>query len=92
MPTRVMAYIHGIATKMTVCIENSQHPLIIDSGTNCAIVPREYLDNHHPNWEKKLLSTKAKNIESASGKMKFIGTIVKYIIIPHRKGDIRLNP
>ncbi|MBW0529933.1 hypothetical protein O181_069648 [Austropuccinia psidii MF-1] len=31
-PTKVMAYIHGTATRMNVCIENSQHPLIIDSG------------------------------------------------------------
>ncbi|MBW0555135.1 hypothetical protein O181_094850, partial [Austropuccinia psidii MF-1] len=29
--TEGMAYIHGKATKMTVCIDNSQHPLIIDS-------------------------------------------------------------
>ncbi|MBW0592149.1 hypothetical protein O181_131864 [Austropuccinia psidii MF-1] len=31
-PTKVMAYIHGTATRMNVCNENSQHPLIIDSG------------------------------------------------------------
>ncbi|MBW0586750.1 hypothetical protein O181_126465 [Austropuccinia psidii MF-1] len=31
-PTKGMAYIHGTATKMTVCIDNAQHPLIIDSG------------------------------------------------------------
>ncbi|MBW0511573.1 hypothetical protein O181_051288 [Austropuccinia psidii MF-1] len=34
-PTKVMAYIHGTATKMTVFIENAQHPLIIDSGAHC---------------------------------------------------------
>ncbi|MBW0584471.1 hypothetical protein O181_124186, partial [Austropuccinia psidii MF-1] len=28
-PTKGMAYIHGTATKMTVCIDNAQHPLII---------------------------------------------------------------
>ncbi|MBW0484556.1 hypothetical protein O181_024271 [Austropuccinia psidii MF-1] len=33
-PTRGMAYIHGTATKMTVCIDNSQHSLIIDSGAH----------------------------------------------------------
>ncbi|MBW0534312.1 hypothetical protein O181_074027 [Austropuccinia psidii MF-1] len=34
-PTKGMAYIHGTATKMTVCIENAQHPLIIESGALC---------------------------------------------------------
>ncbi|MBW0554356.1 hypothetical protein O181_094071 [Austropuccinia psidii MF-1] len=29
-PTKGMAYIHGTATKMTVFIDNAQHPLIID--------------------------------------------------------------
>ncbi|MBW0505852.1 hypothetical protein O181_045567 [Austropuccinia psidii MF-1] len=33
--TKGMTYIHGTATKMTVCIENSQHPLMIDSGAHC---------------------------------------------------------
>ncbi|MBW0576551.1 hypothetical protein O181_116266, partial [Austropuccinia psidii MF-1] len=36
-PTKGMAYIHGTATKMTVCIDNAQHPLIIDSGAHCSI-------------------------------------------------------
>ncbi|MBW0494112.1 hypothetical protein O181_033827 [Austropuccinia psidii MF-1] len=31
-PAKGMAYIHGTATKMTVCIDNAQHPLIIDRG------------------------------------------------------------
>ncbi|MBW0559989.1 hypothetical protein O181_099704 [Austropuccinia psidii MF-1] len=43
-------------------------------------------------WEKQLLPTKAKNFKSASGKMTSIGKIIKEIIIPHRKGNIRLNP
>ncbi|MBW0484060.1 hypothetical protein O181_023775 [Austropuccinia psidii MF-1] len=34
----------------------------------------------------------AKNFKTASGKMTSIGTILKEIIIPHRKGNIRLNP
>ncbi|MBW0538863.1 hypothetical protein O181_078578 [Austropuccinia psidii MF-1] len=67
-PTKGMAYIHGTATKMTICIDNAQHPLII------------------------LLPTKAKNFNSASGKMTSIGTSIKEIIIPHRKGKIRLKP
>ncbi|MBW0524943.1 hypothetical protein O181_064658 [Austropuccinia psidii MF-1] len=91
-PTKGMAYIHGTATKMTVCIDNAQHPLIIYTGAHCSLVARNYLDNHFPNWEKQLLPTKAKNFESASGKMTSIGTIIEEIIIPHKKGNIRLNP
>ncbi|MBW0477151.1 hypothetical protein O181_016866 [Austropuccinia psidii MF-1] len=53
---------------------------------------QKYLDNHCPNWEKQLLTIKAKNFKSASGKMNSIGTTRKEIIIPHRKGNIRLNP
>ncbi|MBW0470829.1 hypothetical protein O181_010544 [Austropuccinia psidii MF-1] len=89
---RGMAYIHGTATKMTVCIDNGQHPLIIDSGAHCLIVARTYLDHNFPNWENQLLPTNAKNLKGASGKMTSIGTIIKEIIIPHRKGNIRLNP
>ncbi|MBW0559510.1 hypothetical protein O181_099225 [Austropuccinia psidii MF-1] len=77
---------------MTVCIDNAQHPLILESGAHCLIVARNYLDSHFPNWEKQLLPTKAKNFKSASGKMTTIGTIIKEIIIPHRKCNIRLNP
>ncbi|MBW0537383.1 hypothetical protein O181_077098 [Austropuccinia psidii MF-1] len=70
---------------MTVCIDNAQHLLIIDSGAHCSIVARNYLEN-------QLLPTKAKNFKSESGKMTSIGKIIKEIIIPHRKGNIRLNP
>ncbi|MBW0474176.1 hypothetical protein O181_013891 [Austropuccinia psidii MF-1] len=77
---------------MTVCIFNAQHPLIIDSGARCSIVDREYLENHFLNWEKKLFPTKAKTFESSSGKMTSIGTIIKEIIVPHSKGNIKLNP
>ncbi|MBW0587597.1 hypothetical protein O181_127312 [Austropuccinia psidii MF-1] len=48
-PSKGMEYIHGTATKMTVCIDNAQHPLSIDSGAHCSIVARNYLDNHFPN-------------------------------------------
>ncbi|MBW0465646.1 hypothetical protein O181_005361 [Austropuccinia psidii MF-1] len=91
-PTKGMAYIHGTATKMTVCIEDAQHPLIIDSGPHCSIVARKYLDHHFSNWAKQVLPIKAKNFKSASGKITSIKTIIKEIIIPHRKGNIRLNP
>ncbi|MBW0511725.1 hypothetical protein O181_051440 [Austropuccinia psidii MF-1] len=53
---------------------------------------RNYLDNHFPNWEKQLLPTKAKNFKIPSGKITSISTIMEEIIIPHRKGNIRLNP
>ncbi|MBW0538608.1 hypothetical protein O181_078323 [Austropuccinia psidii MF-1] len=56
------------------------------------MVSRSYLDNHFPNWEKQLLPTKAKKFKIASGKMTSICIIIKEIIIPHRKGNIRLNP
>ncbi|MBW0580915.1 hypothetical protein O181_120630 [Austropuccinia psidii MF-1] len=91
-PTKGMAYIHRTATKMTVCIDNAQHPFIIDSGSQGSIVARNYLDNHFSNWEKHLFPTKAKNCKSASGKMTSISQIIKEIIIPHRKGNIRLKP
>ncbi|MBW0482216.1 hypothetical protein O181_021931 [Austropuccinia psidii MF-1] len=91
-PTKGMEYMHGTATRMAVCIDNDQHPWIIDSGAHCSIVARYYLDHHFPYWEKQLVPTKAKNFKSASGKMKSIGTIIKEIIIPHSKGNIRLNP
>ncbi|MBW0582582.1 hypothetical protein O181_122297, partial [Austropuccinia psidii MF-1] len=44
-PTKGMAYIHWTATKMTVFIYNSQHPLIIDSEAHCFINPLEELPN-----------------------------------------------
>ncbi|MBW0530996.1 hypothetical protein O181_070711 [Austropuccinia psidii MF-1] len=91
-PTKAMAYIHGTATKMTVCIDNAQHPFIIDSGAHCSIMARNYLENHFPNWKDQLLPTKAKSFKSDSGKMTSIGTIIKERIIPHSKGNIRLNP
>ncbi|MBW0500413.1 hypothetical protein O181_040128 [Austropuccinia psidii MF-1] len=77
---------------MTVLIVNAQNPLIIDGGAHCSIVARNHLDNHFSNWEKQLLPTKAKNFKSASGKMTSIGKIIKEMIIPHRKFNIRLNP
>ncbi|MBW0472605.1 hypothetical protein O181_012320 [Austropuccinia psidii MF-1] len=56
------------------------------------MVDRNYLDNNFPNWAKKLLQTKEKSFKSASEKMTSIGTIIKEIITPHRKGNIRLKP
>ncbi|MBW0517736.1 hypothetical protein O181_057451 [Austropuccinia psidii MF-1] len=90
-PTKGMVYIYGTATNMTFCIENYQHQLIIDSGANFSIVARNYLDHHFPNLEKQLLPTKAKNFKTMSGKMKYMGKIIKGLIIPHRTGNIRIN-
>ncbi|MBW0553456.1 hypothetical protein O181_093171 [Austropuccinia psidii MF-1] len=87
-----MADIQGKATKMNVCVDNAQHTLIIESGAHCSIVARNYLDNPFPNWENQLLKTEAENFKSASGKMNSIGTIIKDIIIPHKTGNISLNP
>ncbi|MBW0487932.1 hypothetical protein O181_027647 [Austropuccinia psidii MF-1] len=64
-PTRGMAYIHGTATKITVCIDNAHHPLIIERCSHCSIVARTYLAYHIPNGETQLLPTKAKNFKSA---------------------------
>ncbi|MBW0591402.1 hypothetical protein O181_131117 [Austropuccinia psidii MF-1] len=47
-PIKGMSHIHGTATKLTVCIDNAQHTLIIDSGAQCSIMARNYLDNHFP--------------------------------------------
>ncbi|MBW0481059.1 hypothetical protein O181_020774 [Austropuccinia psidii MF-1] len=91
-PTKGMAYIHETATRMTVCIDNAHHTLIIDSGAHCSIVARSYLDNHFPNWENQLFPTNTKNFRSASGKFTSIRTSITERIIPHRKGNITLNP
>ncbi|MBW0544447.1 hypothetical protein O181_084162 [Austropuccinia psidii MF-1] len=77
---------------MPVCIDNSKHTFIIESGAHSSIVAREYLERHFPNWEKRILPTKEKIFKSASGKMMSIGTIIKEMIIHHKKGNIRLNP
>ncbi|MBW0475485.1 hypothetical protein O181_015200 [Austropuccinia psidii MF-1] len=77
---------------MMVCIAIAQQPLIIENGAYFPIVARNYLDNHFPNREKQIFSAKAKNFKSASGKMNSLGTIIKKILIPHRKGNITLNP
>ncbi|MBW0556337.1 hypothetical protein O181_096052 [Austropuccinia psidii MF-1] len=60
-PTKGMAYIHGKATKMTVCIDNAQNPLIIDSGPHFSIVARNYLVSL-PKLEKAALAHKGKEL------------------------------
>ncbi|MBW0496834.1 hypothetical protein O181_036549 [Austropuccinia psidii MF-1] len=91
-PAKGMAYIHGTATKMTLFVNNAKHPLIIDNGANFSIVAKEYLEKKILTWENQLFQTKAKNYRIVSEKMTSIGTIIKEIRIPYRKGDIRCNP
>ncbi|MBW0470448.1 hypothetical protein O181_010163 [Austropuccinia psidii MF-1] len=67
-PTKGIAYLHGTATKMTVCIDNAQHPLIIDSAAHCSIVARNYLDNHFPNGEKQLLRPRKRTLKAPQGR------------------------
>ncbi|MBW0557759.1 hypothetical protein O181_097474 [Austropuccinia psidii MF-1] len=90
--TKIPCYTNQRDGIQTVFIANSQHLLIIDIGEQCSIMARNYLENHSQNWEKQLLQTKAKNFKGLSGKITSIGKIIKEIIIPHRKGKIRLNP
>ncbi|MBW0466329.1 hypothetical protein O181_006044 [Austropuccinia psidii MF-1] len=77
---------------MTVFVCSAQHPFISDSGAHFSIVAKEYLDKHFPNWEKKRLPTKEMNFKSTSENVTLIGTVIKEIIIPHREGNIRINP
>ncbi|MBW0488000.1 hypothetical protein O181_027715 [Austropuccinia psidii MF-1] len=90
-PIKGMEYIYETATNMPVCVENYPNPLIIDSGSNFAILAKEYLEKNFQNWQNQILPTKKKNCKCTSGKMTTIGTIIKEIIITHRKGNITLN-
>ncbi|MBW0474063.1 hypothetical protein O181_013778 [Austropuccinia psidii MF-1] len=45
-----------------------------------------------PKLGEEPLVNQGKQFKSASGKITSIGTIIKEIIIPHRKGNITLNP
>ncbi|MBW0546454.1 hypothetical protein O181_086169 [Austropuccinia psidii MF-1] len=59
-PTKGMEYILGTATRMTVCIDNAQHPLIIDIGAHCLSQPRVLallLDGcGNPTWSQLVTS------------------------------------
>ncbi|MBW0551833.1 hypothetical protein O181_091548 [Austropuccinia psidii MF-1] len=59
--------------------------MLLHSGQKVSGQPLSKLENH-------LLPTKAKSFKCASGKMTSIGTTIKDLIIPYRKGNIRLNP
>ncbi|MBW0574401.1 hypothetical protein O181_114116 [Austropuccinia psidii MF-1] len=61
-PTKGMAYIRGKATKMTVCIDNAQNPLFIDSGPHFSIVARNYLMSL-PKLAKAALAYKGKELQ-----------------------------
>ncbi|MBW0494740.1 hypothetical protein O181_034455 [Austropuccinia psidii MF-1] len=45
-PAKGIKYINGTAKRRPVCVDNAQHPFIIDSGAHFSIVAGEYLDNH----------------------------------------------
>ncbi|MBW0567272.1 hypothetical protein O181_106987 [Austropuccinia psidii MF-1] len=64
IPTKRMAYIHGTATKMTVCIDNSQHPLIIDSGAHSSIVAKELSGKPLPKLGKPTLANQGKELQN----------------------------
>ncbi|MBW0488061.1 hypothetical protein O181_027776 [Austropuccinia psidii MF-1] len=73
-PTKGISYIHGTSPKMTVCIDNAQHPLIIDSGVHCSIVARMYLANHLPNWKNNSFQRRkrASNVHQKLGLLKIL--------------------
>ncbi|MBW0513668.1 hypothetical protein O181_053383 [Austropuccinia psidii MF-1] len=91
-PTDRIEYIHGQPQEINVFIDKDQHPFIIDGGAHCSIVAIKYLNHHFPNWEKLIFPAKAKNFKFTSGKMTSIGTIIKEIIIPHRKVKTGILP
>ncbi|MBW0470186.1 hypothetical protein O181_009901 [Austropuccinia psidii MF-1] len=66
-PTKGMEYIHGTATKMAFCVDNAEHQLIIDSGTHCSIVARNYQDNHFPNWENSSFPPRQRTLKVHQG-------------------------
>ncbi|MBW0506457.1 hypothetical protein O181_046172 [Austropuccinia psidii MF-1] len=35
-----MAYIHGTTTNITICVDDSQYPLIIDTGSHFSIIAK----------------------------------------------------
>ncbi|MBW0508462.1 hypothetical protein O181_048177 [Austropuccinia psidii MF-1] len=76
-PTKGIAYIHGTATKMTVCIDNAQHPLIIYSGAHFSIVARNYLDNHFSNWEKNSCQPRQSTSKVLQGRWLPLGQLSK---------------
>ncbi|MBW0578010.1 hypothetical protein O181_117725, partial [Austropuccinia psidii MF-1] len=45
-----------------------------------------------PKLGKPALAHQGKHLQECIGEVTSIGTIIKEIIIPHRKGNIRLNP
>ncbi|MBW0479730.1 hypothetical protein O181_019445 [Austropuccinia psidii MF-1] len=76
---------------MTICVENDQHPLMIDNGAHFPIAAKQYSQKNSPIGKSRSFQLRKRNFKSASEKMTSIGTIIKEIIIPYRKGDIRLN-
>ncbi|MBW0534626.1 hypothetical protein O181_074341 [Austropuccinia psidii MF-1] len=66
--TKGMAKIHGTATKMTVSIDNAQHPLIIDSAAHCSIVAGNYLNQQLPNQENNYCKPRQRTSKVLQGR------------------------
>ncbi|MBW0581919.1 hypothetical protein O181_121634 [Austropuccinia psidii MF-1] len=56
--TQGMAYLHGTAKKIPVCIYHSQNSFIIESAAYFSMVARNYMHHHFPNWENSSLQTR----------------------------------
>ncbi|MBW0473159.1 hypothetical protein O181_012874 [Austropuccinia psidii MF-1] len=67
---------------MTVSIDNSQYPFIIDSGAQCSIVAINYLDNHFPNWEIQLLPLRPTTSRVDQGRCVPLGQLSKIQLCP----------
>ncbi|MBW0505410.1 hypothetical protein O181_045125 [Austropuccinia psidii MF-1] len=84
-PTKGMEYIHGTATKMTVLIDNAQHPLIIDSGAHCPVVARNYSESHVPNRERQLCQPKQRTSKVLQGRSLPLVQLIKRKFSPIRR-------
>ncbi|MBW0586333.1 hypothetical protein O181_126048 [Austropuccinia psidii MF-1] len=68
-PKIAISFIHVEIPNVDVYIENTNHPLIVDTGETFSVVSRKCLDRHFQLWHAEILVTKAKGFKSASGKM-----------------------
>ncbi|MBW0509556.1 hypothetical protein O181_049271 [Austropuccinia psidii MF-1] len=76
-PTKGMACIHGTATTMTDCIDNAQHPLIIDSGAHFSIVARTYMDHHFPTGKNNSCQPRKRASTVHQGRYHALGQLSK---------------
>ncbi|MBW0495962.1 hypothetical protein O181_035677 [Austropuccinia psidii MF-1] len=76
-PTKGMTYIHGTATKMNVCVENAQHPLIIDSGAHCSIVAKRIWITTPQSGKKSSCQPRQRALEVHEGRCHPLGQLSK---------------